>query len=149
MRRAGNDEEVMLTALWQFEKSGIHDLLARLLNIDGIVKAQVIPSAREETVVVGSGEERVVAGGGWAEEAISFQREGDDHKDNDGGYHGVEHDAPRVRMGDSDLRHAHAQVAQTVGETHIGDAHLGHDGYRFRREERESGRGRGRGDALT
>jgi hypothetical protein len=52
-------------------------------------------------------------------------------------------------MGDSDLRHAHAQVAQTIGETHIGDAHLGLDGCRFRREGRDSGRGRGRGDALT
>lgn len=139
----------MLTALWQLEKSGVHDLLARLLDIDGIVEAQVIPSAREETVVVSSGEERVVAVVSWAEEAISFQREGDDHKDNDGGYHGVEHDAPRVRMGDSNLRHAHAEVAQTIGEAHIGDAHLGLEGCRFRREGRDSGRGRGRGDALT
>ncbi|KAI6774606.1 hypothetical protein HG531_001455 [Fusarium graminearum] len=53
---AGNDEKVVLATLWQLEKGRVHNLLTSLLDVDGVVEAQVIASAGEEAVIVGSGE---------------------------------------------------------------------------------------------
>lgn len=64
---ARNDEEVVLAALWQFKKGRIHNLLARLLDIYRVVETQVIPCTREEAVIIGSREERIVAGMSIAE----------------------------------------------------------------------------------
>lgn len=64
---ARNDEEVVLAAFWQFKKGRIHNLLARLLDIYRVVETQVIPCTREEAVIVGSREERIVAGSPIAE----------------------------------------------------------------------------------